>query len=166
MGYYLAIPILVLAAALESSLLPYVRLYSGQPGLVLLIVLAWGLQAPLEEALFWAFVGGITQDLLSIMPIGTSVIAPVIILFGAEVIRKQLYRVSILTLMGMVLAGTLLNEVVSLIVLALIGAPRDLAEVLPYVLLPEIFYNLILMLPIYAVLRLIQRRIHRPELTV
>ncbi len=166
MGYYLAIPILVLAAALESSVLPYLRLYSGQPSLVLLLVLAWGLNAPLEEALFWAFVGGISQDLLSITPIGTSTIALVIVLFGVEIIRKQVYRVSIMTLLGMVLVGSVLHEIVSLIVLALIGAPRDLGEVLPYVLLPEIFYNLILMLPIYAVLRLIQRRIHRPELSL
>lgn len=166
MGYYLAIPILVLAAALESSVLPYVRLYSGQPSIVLLLVLCWGLHAPLEEALFWAFVGGIFQDLLSITPLGTSTIALVLVLFGVEVIRKQVYRVSIITLMGMILTGTVLHEIIVFTVLALIGAPRDLAEVLPYVLMPEIFYNLILMLPIYVILRFIQRRIHKPELSV
>jgi rod shape-determining protein MreD len=166
MGYYLAIPFLALAAALESSVLPYLRLYSGQPGMVLLVVLCWGLHAPLEEALFWAFVGGIFQDLLSIMPIGTSTIALVLVLFGVEIIRKQVYRVSIVTLMGMVLAATVIHEIVVFIVLALIGAPRDISEVLPYVLMPQIFYNLILMLPIYMILRFFQRRIHRPELTV
>jgi len=166
MGYYLAIPILIIAAALESSVLPYVRLYSGQPSIVLLLVLCWGLHAPLEEALFWAFVGGIFQDLLSITPLGTSTIALVLVLFGVEVIRKQVYRVSIITLMGMILTGTVLHEIIVFIVLALIGAPRDLAEVLPYVLMPEIFYNLILMLPIYVILRFIQRRIHKPELSV
>jgi rod shape-determining protein MreD len=166
MGYYIAIPLLALAAAFESSVLPFLRLYSGQPSLVLLLVLCWGLHAPLEEALFWAFVGGIFHDLLSITPLGTSTIALVIVLFGAEAIRKQVYRVSIVTLMGMVLGGTLLQEVVVFIVLALIGAPRDLTEVLPYVLLPEIFYNLILMLPLYVILRFFQRRIHKPELSV
>jgi hypothetical protein len=30
---------------------------------------------------------------------------------------------------------------------------------------PEIFYNLVLMLPVYIILRVFQRRIHRPELT-
>jgi rod shape-determining protein MreD len=166
MGYYIAIPLLALAAALESSVLPYLRLYSGQPSLVLVLVLCWGLHARLEEALFWAFIGGIFHDLLSIMPIGTSAIAPIVILFGVEVIRKQVYRVSIVTLMGMVLAGTVLHEVVVFVVLAMIGAPRDLGEVLPYVLLPEIFYNLIVMLPLYVILRFIQRRIRKPELTV
>ena len=166
MGYYIVIPLLALAAALESSVLPYLRLYSGQPGLVLMLVLCWGLRAPLEEALFWAFIGGIFQDLLSITPIGTSTIAMVIVLFGVEVIRKQVYRVSIVTLTGMVLAGTVLKQIVVFIVLALIGAPRDLGEVLPYVLMPEIFYNLILMLPLYVILRFVQRRIRKPELTV
>lgn len=166
MGYYIALPLLALAAALESSVLPYLRLYSGQPGLVLLLVLCWGLHAPLEEALFWAFVGGIFQDLLSILPLGTSTIALVLVLFAVEFIRKQVYRVSIVTLMIMILAGTVLQEVISFIVLSLIGAPRDLGEVLPYVLVPEIFYNLILMLPLYGFLRLFQRRIHRPEITV
>ena len=166
MGYYLAIPLLAIAASLEASVLPYLRLYSGQPAIVLLLVLCWGLHAPLEEALFWAFVGGIFHDLLSITPLGTSTIALVIVLFGVEVIRKQVYRVSIITLMGMVLTSTVLHEVIVFIVLAVIGAPRDLAEVLPYVLVPEIFYNLILMLPIYVILRFIQRRIHKPELSM
>jgi rod shape-determining protein MreD len=166
MGYYLAIPLLALAAALESSVLPFLRLYNGQPGMVLLMVLCWGLHAPLEEALFWAFIGGIFQDLLSITPLGTSTIALVIVLFGAEIIRKQVYRVSIITLMGMILGGTILHQVVVFIVLSLIGAPRDLGEVLTYILVPEIFYNLVLMLPVYVILRVFQRRIHRPELTV
>ena len=81
-------------------------------------------------------------------------------------IRKQVYRVSIVTLTGMVLTGTVLKQIVVFIVLALIGAPRDLGEVLPYVLMPEIFYNLILMLPLYVILRFVQRRIRKPELTM
>lgn len=139
MGYFLALPFLALAAALQSSVLPYLRLYSGQPGLVLLLVLCWGLHAPLEEALFWAFVGGLLQDTLSIVPLGTSVVPLVLVLFAAEAVRRQLAQVTFITLTGMVAAATILNQVVVMIVLALIGAPRDAGEVIVYVLLPEIF---------------------------
>ncbi|MCU0512276.1 MAG: rod shape-determining protein MreD [Anaerolineae bacterium] len=165
MGYYVAIPLLALAAALQSSIIPDFRLLSGQVDLVFLLVIAWGMRAPLEEGLFWAFVGGILQDLLSITPTGASSIGLVLLIFLIDYLRRQLFRVSLLLLIALVIGGTILQQGIIYTALLLTGNRYDVLEMLRSVLLPEIFLNLVLMLPVYLVVRLLQRRVAPPPLT-
>jgi rod shape-determining protein MreD len=164
MGYYLALPVLMILASLQSSIMPHFRNLSGQPDLVLLLIIVWAVHAPLEEALFWAFVGGLMQDLLSILPMGTSVMAPVLIIFALHGLRGQVYRTNLLFVIGFVIAGILLKQGVIFVVLHLIGNGYDVFDVARYVTLPELFMTLLLLLPVYLVVRLIQRRIYPPVL--
>jgi rod shape-determining protein MreD len=166
MGYYLALPFLIIVTALQSSLVPQFRLFSGQPDFVLLLVVSWAIRARLEEALFWAFLGGIMQDLLSITPLGTSSIGLILIVFLIDLIRKQVYQMNLLLIVGFVLGASILQQLIVTLVLALTGRGNyDLFDVLRYVLLPEIFYNLVLLIPVYIVVRLIQRRIYPHDFT-
>jgi rod shape-determining protein MreD len=166
MGYYLGVFFLVLAAALQSSLIPQLRIFSGQPDLVFVLVICWALHAKLEESLFWAFLGGLLQDILSITPLGTATLGMVMIIFTIQAVRQQLYRANLLLLGLCILFGTLLQQFIISIALIITGNGYNIVNVLRFVTLPEIFYNLILMLPVYVVVRLIQRRIYRPELAV
>lgn len=166
MGYYLAIPLLVIVTALQSSLVPQFRLFSGQPDFVLLIVIGWAVRARLEEAVFWAFAGGIMQDLLSIAPLGTSSMVLISMVFMIDLVRKQVYQVNLLLVIGFVLAATILQQLTVTLILALTGrGSYALFDVLSYVLLPQIFYNLVLLLPVYLIVRLIQRRIYPTDFT-
>jgi rod shape-determining protein MreD len=165
MGYYICIPILAVAAALQSSVVPQFRLYSGQLDLVLLLVITWAVQAELEEGLFWAFTGGIMQDLLSITPLGTSSIGMVTIVFGLDFLRRRLFRINLIWLTGTVILGTILQQTVIYLTLLIQGSSYDIIEVLRYVLLPGLFFNLVLLLPVYLVVRLFQRRIYRNRIT-
>lgn len=164
MGYYLALPILMIVASLQSSVMPHFRILSGQPDLILLLIVLWAVHAPLEEALFWAFSGGLMQDLLSITPLGTSVITPVIIIFVIHTLRGQVYRTNLLFVIGFVIAGILLKQGVLFVVLHLMGNGYDVLDIVRYVMLPELFMTLLLLLPIYGVIRLIQRRLYPPDL--
>lgn len=163
MGYYLALPILAIAAALQSSVMPQFRLFSGQVDMVLLLVLTWAVHTELEEGLFWAFAGGIMQDLLSITPVGTSCVGMVAMVFALDYFRRQLFRVSLVTLTGVVLVGTVLQQTMVFIVLLITGRGYDVIDILRVVLLPELFLNLILLLPVYLVVRFGQRLIRHPE---
>ena len=64
MGNFLSIPLLGVAAALQASLMPQIRLLGGEPDLVFLLVIAWAINRELEDGVIWAFVGGILLDLL------------------------------------------------------------------------------------------------------
>lgn len=161
MGYYLAIPILLAAVAVQSSVVPQFRIFSGQPDLVLLLVLAWAVHADLEEGLMWAFFGGISQDLMSYLPLGASALGLVVGVFTIYGVRRQIFQLNIIVVVAIVMIMAVLQQIIQLGVLTVTGWSVNLISVIRYALIPSLFYNLALILPVYLVVRLIQRRIYR-----
>jgi rod shape-determining protein MreD len=159
MGSTLSLPILALAAVLQASIVPQFSILGGRPDLVFLFVISWALNAPLGEGLIWAFVGGILLDLMSAAPTGTSVIGMVLIVFALDIFRQQVYRVGIVTIMWVVLAGTFVQQILVMIVLILSGFNISIMDSLGYVVLRTVFYNFILMFPVYFITRRIQKRV-------
>lgn len=159
MGSTLSLPILALAAILQASIVPQFSILGGRPDLVFLLVVSWALNAPLVEGLVWAFVGGVLQDLMSAAPTGTSVIGLVLIVFALDVLRQQVYRVGLITLMWVALVGTLVQQIVVMIVLSLSGFGIPFVNNFSYVVLPTVFYNFVLIFPVYFFARQIQKRV-------
>lgn len=163
MGYYLAVPILILAVVLQTGFFPIFFGGLAQPELVLLIILSWAVHAEWEQAIFWAFMGGILQDLMSPAPLGTSVIAPLLIIFAIKWLESSLYRFNIIFLIGFVIFGTILHHLILVLVFNLTGYPTDISNLVRLFTLPTVAYNLIGILPVYFVLRRIQKRIPKPQ---
>jgi rod shape-determining protein MreD len=159
MGNYLGIPVLLLAAALQVSVIPQIRILGGQPDLTLLIVLSWAINASLQEGVVWAFVGGISKDLLTAAPTGASVLGLLIMVFIIDRIRQQVFSIGIVTLAGLVIGGTLLQETIYMIVLALSGYQIQPIQMFSYVVLPTVAYNLVFIWPVYWFVR----RVLRPQ---
>jgi rod shape-determining protein MreD len=157
-GNYLSIPILALAAAIQSTLVPQIRLLGGGPDLVFLIVLAWSVNANLESSVTWALVGGICQDLLSAAPIGTSSVGLILVAFGVSQLASQVQGIGLIFLSGLALAGTFVQQVVFMLLLGLFGFRMDFIGDLNYVVFPTMLYNLVLIWPVYWLVRRIQRR--------
>lgn len=164
MGYYIAIPLLVLCATLQASIIPLTRIASGEINLILLVVIAWAMHARLPEALFWAFAGGIIQDLASVLPTGTSAISLLIIVTLIDTVRQQVYSINIFFILGFALLGTLLQQIILMITLPSIGLTSDIITIIRYVTLPTILYNVGGILPVYILLRLFQRRTSPSEI--
>ncbi|HEX2908982.1 MAG TPA: rod shape-determining protein MreD [Phototrophicaceae bacterium] len=159
MGSYISLPILMLAAALQASIVPQFGFLGGRPDLVFLCVVAWAFNAPLRQALVWAFVGGILQDLLSAAPTGVSVIGLVLIAFALDLFRQQVYRVGLITIIVTMLAGSLVQQVLVMGLLLVSGFDIPIITSLGYVVFPTVVYNLAAILPVYVVLRWLQKRV-------
>lgn len=65
MSLYFGIPIMLIAAALQSTWLEGLRVLGGRPDLVFLLVVTWAIIRGAEEGALWGFVGGVFCDLLS-----------------------------------------------------------------------------------------------------
>ena len=163
MGYYLSFPFLIFAVVVQVTLLPSFRFANAQPDIVLLMVLVWAVHAEWEEAVWWAFFGGILADLMSVLPTGTSVIALTLGVFAIRYIDENLVDFNILLLFIAVPIVTLIHQIIVIIVLASSFATYDLLNVIQTVILPTIAINTILIFPIYIILRLFQRRIPEPQ---
>lgn len=168
MGNFLSLPILLIAAILQVTALPQISILGGRPNLVLLIIVAWSLNSTLEQAVTWAFVGGISKDLMSAAPIGTSLIGLILIVFAIHTVRQQLFSVGLFTLIWVTIIGTIIAEFSVLIVLLMGGFQPQFASQLGYGVLidqfrlfivPTIVYNLIGIIPVYLLMRAIQRAV-------
>ena len=174
MGRYLSLGVLGLAAALSASFLPHfiafvVALLSiftpllndtrGQLNLVMVLVICWSLRSSLGEGFVWALVGGVYLDLLSILPVGWSSAALMIIVFAVNSAGAQLLRLRILLLLAITALATVFMWAYSLLGLFLLGNTYDIVSALRLALLPTLLYNLVAVLPIHALVRLLQRRL-------
>ena len=158
MGYGLALPVMIVLAALQSSVLPLLRWQNGQPQLILLLVLAWVVRAPLPEALFWAVVGGICAGMLSIVPLGVSIIAPALGVLMIDALRRSLYGVNPFLWLMVVIVVTVLHEALIVLGLLFVGYSVPLSDFLRTALLPTLAYHVVLAWPLYALTRLLQAR--------
>ena len=174
MGRYLSIGVLGVAAALSASFLPHfigfvvalLRIFTpilnnsrGQLSLVMLLVICWSARSSLADGLVWALVGGIMLDLLSILPIGTSSAALVLIVFVVNGVAQQLLRLRILFLLAITALATVFMSAFTLAALILLGNSYDIAALMRHMLLPTMIYNLVAVLPLYALVRMAQRRL-------
>jgi rod shape-determining protein MreD len=183
MAYVLALPILALAAVLQVGLLPRllvdsidfgvlpflnvpleVPIYHGQLSLVLILVLSWTVHAPIEEAIFWAFVGGIFQDILNpIIPTGVSVLGFLLMVFAIKAFEQNFYRFSIVLLTSFVLIGTVIQHLSVFLALSLQDYSVPIVELLQTFTLPTLGINLLACFPIYFLLRQVQIRLPRRQ---
>lgn len=173
MGGFLSIPVLLIAAVLQASLIPRLDLPGGGPNLTYVVVLAWSLNAPVGQAAVWAFLGGLFNDILSIIPLGTSSFGLVLLIYLISGLGTQVYRLGFLLLIFMSVFGTLVYELGRIVLIDLyrfVGfipstAPLQInwAADLTSTVFPTMVYNFALILPVYVLLRILQRRLARPE---
>ncbi len=149
--------LVLLAAVMQSTFNPQIRVLGGEPDLVFLLVLLWIIRAPLEEGIALAFVGGIALDLLSALPLGVTTACFLIVIFGVDYMRRQLFGVGILTVVLFAALGTVLIKVVAWVALVFVGLATPVVSTISYVIFPSMIYNVALLAPAYFVVRLIQR---------
>ena len=174
MGRYLSIFILGFAAALSAGFIPHFIAFAvaflsnftpilnesrGQLSLIMLLVICWSLRSTMADAFVWALVGGIMLDLLSILPIGTSSAALIMIVYVVNALGQQLLRLRILVLLAITALATVFMTAYSLAALTLMGNSYDIPQLARFMLMPTMIYNLVCVLPIYAAVRIVQRRL-------
>lgn len=157
---YLGIPLLLIAAVLNATVMPEFRIGGGAPDLVLIIVVSWALLSDVREAMVWSVVGGVLQDWLSVAPLGTSALGLVIVVFAADAIFGTVSRRNFVVPPLVAAGGTLVYHLIILSVLWLVGINVPVDRGIGYVTLPTMLYNAVLIYPIFRLLGRLHLRIN------
>src|SRR5204862_1032889 len=72
MTFLIGLPMLIVAAVLQSTALSHVHFFGGTVDLILLMTLSWTLAGDWQGGVMWGFIGGLCLDLLSGGPLGAS----------------------------------------------------------------------------------------------
>lgn len=162
MSLQIGIPLFIAAGLLQSTLLARLRVFGGQPDLIVLMVLAWATLDRKGEGLAWAFAGGLVLDLLSGAPLGISSLALLPAAYAMAFSEARGYRSTTLLPLAFMAAGALLYHLLYVGALRVFaGYPVAWVENLRYVTLPSVLFDVVLAVPVLRVLGRWYDRLHR-----
>jgi rod shape-determining protein MreD len=152
MANLLAVPILGVLLILQSALFSRVHLLYGTADLVLLALVAWAVQERVKSAWQWAIIGGMLVTIVSALPLGAALLGYLLATGIALAFRRWVWQVPSLAMIAGTFLGTILTHAVSVGALRFVGTPIPLIEAFNIITLPSVLLNLLLAIPVYALL--------------
>lgn len=152
MSYYVGVPLLLLVAAAEASVLPMFQVGGLQPNSMMVLLLAWLMVRGAGEAFFFIPIGGLFLGLVDSAPMGTALLALAPMALLQEARGSQLREGGFLITILFTLAMTVVFNLVYLFVDTLGGDGGNLVGAMTGVIIPTAFLNVLILFPIYALL--------------
>jgi len=161
-----AFPLLSFLAILQAAVVSRLPLLQGTADLILLVLVAWGLQERVRSAWQWAVIGGFIIGSISILPdlvpIGTYLAVTGLVLL----VRRRIWETPILAMFTLTFIGSLVTQVAAWLAVSIGGTPLPLLDSLRLILLPSLLLNLLLAAPIYAVIKDLAEWIYPEDLAI
>jgi rod shape-determining protein MreD len=161
---YLVIPLLAIAAILQTAILPHMTIWGVFPDLPALIVVSWSLQRGAREGMLWGFVAGVAVDLFSGAPFGAATLGLMVIALLAGLGQATVYRARFVLSMVAMFLATILYDLVFLLVMQISGQTVAWLDSVRRVVLPSAALNAALMPVVYAIMRALHTRFGREEM--
>ena len=141
--------------------LPLLR---GTADLVLVTLVAWSMQERVKTSWQWALVGGFLVSFVSALPFFAPLVGYLLITGLVRMIHQRIWQTPILVMFLMTFIGTLTVNAIALLALRLNGVQLPLLQALNIIILPGALLNLILAIPIYALISDLAGRLYPAEL--
>ncbi len=166
MATLIAIPILSGLLILQTSILSRLPLLQGTTDLTMLAIIAWALQKRVQTAWQWCIMGGLFYNLVSALPLGVPVIGYCLTTGITLILRRRVWQVPILSMFVATLLGTLITQGLAIFTLRFAGSPIPIIEAINLVILPSAILNLVLAIPIFALIGDLANWLYPEELEV
>lgn len=148
-----AIPVLALALILQTAVISRISLLSGAADLILLVLIAWALQEQVGSAWHWAALGGLLVGFVSAVPPIAPIIGYLLAVVFARFVIRQIWQSPMLALLSVTFFATLVYHLVTYLVLVIVGTLLPFGDVLALVVLPSVFLNFVLAIPVHSLIR-------------
>lgn len=156
----IAAPVIILAVMVQSAIVSRVTLLSGVADLPLVMLAAWALQDEVESAWHWAAAASLMVGFVSGIHWSVPVLSYLAVVALAQVFQRRVWQAPLLAMFSVTFLGTIGMSVFSLVVLRLVGIPLPLGDVFGLITLPGILLNMLLAIPVYAVMRDLARWVY------
>lgn len=152
--------LLVTAALVQATLSPYMKINGVHPDWVLVLVIGWTVLRGLEEGALWALIGGVSLDFLSGAPFGIFSLTMLLAALVTSLFHGRTFGTSIVVPLILTFPLTLLFNGTALLLLSLLGHPVSWLDAARAILLPLAIFNTGVMIFIFPLLYLLNRRLH------
>lgn len=155
-----ALPVILLTVILQSAVISRVYLLSGIADLPLVMLAAWSLQEEVDSAWHWATATGLLVGFVSGIPLAVPLVAYTAVVLLARVFQRRVWQAPLLAMFSITFLGTIIVSMLSLGVLRFAGVPLPMSDVLGLLTLPSVLLNMLLAIPVYAVMRDLARWVY------
>lgn len=152
MSYWVGLPLLILAALIEVSVLPLFRVYGLQPNLLLVLLVVWLIVRGANEAFILAPIAGVVLGLVDGAPVGTALIGLAPLAFLQEVRGSQLREGGFISAVGFTILMSLFYNYAHLVVFTIAGDSGEWLVATTRIILPTVFLNVVILLPLYGLM--------------
>ena len=159
----IAFPLMFLVVVLQSAVISRISLLAGYADLVLVVLAAWSLQPQVTTAWQWALLGSFLVIFVTAMPWPVVLLGYGFVVLLARLLQGRFWQAPLLIMFTVTFLGTLSMNLLSMITLQLLGTPLPVGDTLGLLTLPSLLLNLLLAVPVYAIMRDMARWIYRAE---
>ena len=153
----IAIPVLFIAVILQSAVISRVYLLSGVADLPLVMLAAWALQENVDSSWHWAVAFGALVGFVSAVPWYVPVFSYVIVVALAQMLQRRVWQAPLLAMFSVTFLGTVILYILTFLFLRIAGIDMQIEDVLGRLVLPSVLMNMLLAIPIYAIMRDLSR---------
>lgn len=164
MTIYLVVPLLVIGAVLQTTIMPHVAIWGVFGDLPLLLVVSWSLLRGAREGVIWGFIGGLAVDVLSGAPFGAATLSLVAVALLSGLGQVTVFRTHIALPLVVMFLSTLLYDLIFLLVVRISGQTVAWVESLLRIILPSAVLNAVLTPIVFSMMRWSYTRFSREEM--
>lgn len=147
-----AVPVILLSVILQSAIISRVYLLSGFADLPLVMLAAWALQEDVDSAWHWAIAAGLLVGFVSGISWLVPVLGYIVVVALAQILQRRVWQAPLLAMFSITFLGTIVMSILSLVLLRLSGASLPIGDVFGLLTLPSVLLNMLLAIPVYAVM--------------
>jgi hypothetical protein len=162
----LAIPILAFVLMLQTIIVSTLPLLSGYADLILLVLIAWSLQERVRSAWIWSAMAGFMVGAISALPFYVPLVGYLLVTAISRLFLRRVWQSPILAMFLITFIGSLLSQGIAMGALIFNGTPLPLGDSLNLVILPGTLLNLLLALPVYAIITDLAQWVYPEEVEV
>ncbi len=166
MHILLAFPVLAFVLMIQTIIISTLPLLSGYADLMLLVLIAWGLQERVRAAWIWAVIAGLMVGTVSALPLFIPVAGYLLITAMTRLLTRRVWQSPILAMFIMTFAGSLVYQGLVMVFLIFNGTALPVSDSLNLVILPATLLNLLLALPVYGIVADLAQGLYPEEVEV
>ena len=146
-------PLLALVVILQSAVISQITLLAGYADLVLVVLAAWALHVESSSAWQWAVLCGAMVSFVSKLPWPVVFSGYLLVVFLAQNLRRRVWQAPLLAMFSITFLSSLAMGILASLSLSLLGQALPFGDSLGLVILPSILLNLLVSIPVYAIIR-------------
>ncbi len=158
-----AIPVLGLTFMIQLSIVSRMVLLSGNADLILLVLAAWALQERARGAWIWGATASVLAGLMSGIPWYIYLVGYLSVVGVARLLIHRIWQAPLLAMFTVTLIGTLELLMITFIRQTLFESSLPFSEVFLQIVLPSVLLNLLLAIPVHALVKDLANRLYPAE---